>query len=122
MKARGTKSLSRREGQLMEILWDTGGATAGQVRRRLDDDSAESTIRTLLGILVKKGYARRVGRSHPYRYVPAVAREKLARLALRQLLDRFFDGSSRALILQMLDSGELPPDELNELARRFRRR
>ena len=106
----------------MEILWNTDGATAGQVRGRLDDDSAESTVRTLLGILVKKGYARRVGRSHPYRSVPAVPREKLAQPALRQLLDRFFGGSTQALVLRMLDSGELTPDDLKQLARRFRHR
>ena len=78
MPKRRPKSLSRREAQLMEILWDTDGATAGQVRGHVDDDSAESTVRTLLGSLVKKGYARRVGRSHPYRYLPAVPRERLA--------------------------------------------
>ncbi len=121
MKARRARSLSRREAQLMEILWDTGGTTATEVRQRLADDSAESTIRTLLTILVRKGYVRRTRRSHPYRYVPKIPRDELAKPALRQLLDRFFGGSAPALVIRMLDSGELTPEDLNTLARRFRR-
>lgn len=122
MKSRRQVALSRREAQLMQILWEREGATAPEVREQLGDGSAESTIRTHLTTLVRKGFARRSGQAHSYRYVPKVPREKLARPALDQLLDRFFSGSGRALVLQMLDSGALCPEELEELARRFRRR
>ena len=122
MKSRRPAALSRRESQLMEVLWDAGGATAGEVRKRLDDGSAESTVRTLLKILVDKGLVRRSGRSHAYRYSAAVRRDRLARPALALLIERFFGGSGRALVVRMLETADLSPDELERIAREFRRR
>ena len=101
----------------MAVLWDLGRATADEVRRALPGGPHDSTVRTLLRVLVRKGYVAREaeGRAHVYR--PAVERSRAQRSALREVLGRFFGGSAEDLVLRLIEDEQLTPAQLDALRR-----
>ncbi len=110
-------ALSRRERQIMDILYRRGRATASEVMRELPGDPAYSTVRTQLRTLEEKGHVRHVEEGLRYVYVPAVPRHAARRSALRHLIDTFFDGSTEKVVVALLgESGRLSADELNRIA------
>jgi predicted transcriptional regulator len=110
--------LSRRERQIMDILYRRGRATAAEVREALPDPPGYSAVRALLRILEDKGHARHEEVGPKYVYRPAVARDKATRSALRHLVDTFFNGSPEKAVAALLDASaaELSPAELERLA------
>lgn len=102
--------------RLMRILWDAGPSTAPELQRELDPELAQSTIRTLLGILVKKGLARRWREGRPFVYEAVVGRQKSERRAVIDLVDRFF-GTPGDLVLNVVRTEDLEPSVLAELKR-----
>jgi BlaI family penicillinase repressor len=119
-------SLTGRETQLMEAIWQIGEATAEQVRESLPEPLHDSTVRTLLRVLESKGYLRHEVRGKAYVYSAKVGRAKAQGRALRDVLARFFGGSAEDLVLRLLEEDHLTPEQLNELrqtdSRRARRR
>jgi BlaI family penicillinase repressor len=113
-------SLTPRESQIMECLWQAATATADQIREQLADGPHDSSVRTLLRILEDKGYVRHsiVGRT--YVYAPVVARASVQSQAASSLLKRLFRGSAANLVLRLLEDDEISPDELNRLAEQVR--
>lgn len=85
--------LSRRERQIMDVVYRLGRASADQVRRQLPDPPSYSAVRALLTILERKGRLKHVVHGPRYVYLPTQSRPTMGRAALRQLLDTFFDGS-----------------------------
>jgi predicted transcriptional regulator len=114
--------LTERESQIMAILWQAKEATADDVRRQLGDDSHDSTVRTLLRVLVRKRYARASRRQRPTVYQPAVARAQVQQQAARGFLQRFFSGSAESLVLRLLEDEELTPQQLEQLKKSHARR
>ena len=116
------ESLSRRERQIMDVLYRVGGASAGEVCAQLPDPPSETAMRTLLRILEQKGHARheRVGTRHVYQ--PVRGREAAQRSALRHLLGTFFGGSTRHAVAALLDASEreLSDEERRELVAMIR--
>ena len=110
--------LTDREAQIMEILWTLGQATAEEVRSRLPDEPHDSTVRTLLRVLKDKGYVRIHGRQ-PASYLPIVARQEAQHKATRRLVERFFGGSTDALVLRLLEDEHLTPEQLEQLKKQF---
>ena len=102
--------------RLMNALWRRGPCTVLDIQEALEEPLADSTIRTLLGVLESKGYVRRKreGRAHIYR--AAIARGQARETVVRQVVKRFFR-SPADLVLNLLDADELNPREL-ELIRR----
>jgi predicted transcriptional regulator len=98
----------------MEVLWSQGAATAEIVCAQLPDKPHDSTVRTILRILVGKGYVKIVGRQ-PAVYRPRVSREEVQSKAARSLLARFFAGSADDLVLRLLEDDELTPQQLDQL-------
>src|SRR5205814_6816804 len=86
--------LTRRERQIMDILFRRGRATASEVMGDLSGDPSYSTVRTQLRVLEEKGHARHEEEGLRYVYIPAAARHTAPRSALKHLLDTFFDGST----------------------------
>jgi BlaI family penicillinase repressor len=118
MSQESMNHLSRRERQIMEILFVAGEATAATVQDSLPDPPSYSSVRTLLAILEKKGHVqhRKVGRS--YIYVPTVSRSKARRTALKSMVRTFFDGSVEdvvAALISMKDS-QISAEEYERLA------
>src|SRR6266850_4850120 len=94
MKASLHTVLSRRERQIMDILFRRGRATAAEVMADLPGNSSYSTVRTQLRVLEEKGHVRHEEEGLRYVYVPAMARQAARKSALRHVIDTFFDGSA----------------------------
>jgi BlaI family transcriptional regulator, penicillinase repressor len=109
--------LTRRERQIMDILFAAGSATGQEVQARLPDSPSYSTVRTLLRILEDKGYVKHREEGLRYLYVPAVAIETARKSALQRVLRTFFDGSAQQAVAALLDpkSFSLSREELDEL-------
>jgi predicted transcriptional regulator len=119
MKTPNLPDLSRRERQILDILYQRGQATAAEVQIVLPDPPSYSAVRALLRILEDKGHVRHQQDGPRYVYLPTVARDNAKRSALRHMLKTFFDGSPEQAISALLDdaSTKLSPAELDRLAR-----
>jgi predicted transcriptional regulator len=119
---RGARSahsaLTRRERQIMDILYRRGRATASEVMEELSGDPSYSTVRTQLRVLESKGHVRHEEEGLRYVYVPAVPRHAARKSALRHLVDTFFDGSAEKVVGALLggDAARLSPEELERIA------
>jgi predicted transcriptional regulator len=111
-------ALSRRERQIMDILYRHGRATANEVMGDLSGEPSDSTVRTQLRILEAKGHVRHEEEGLRYVYLPAVPRHTARRSALRHLVDTFFDGSAEKVVGALLggESSRLSDDELDRIA------
>lgn len=111
--------LSRRERQIVDILYSHGRATAAEVQAALPDPPSYSAVRAMLRILEQKGHVRHEQEGPRYVYVPTVARERAKRSALRHIVQTFFDGSAEQAISALLDASDsrLSDRELDRLAR-----
>jgi predicted transcriptional regulator len=109
-------SFTDRELDVMSVLWDAGSATVAQVRDRLSDDLAYTTVLTVLRTLEQKGYVGHTGEGRAHRYHPLVKRAAAGRSALRRLLDKVFDGSAELLLTQLVsEKKNLSDEELRRL-------
>ncbi len=106
-----------RELDVMSVLWDVTSATVAEVRERLTDDLAYTTVLTVLRTLEKKGYVGHTGEGRAHRYHPLVRRAAAGRTALRRLLKKVFDGSPELLMTQLVSDTNLTDGELRRLRR-----
>jgi predicted transcriptional regulator len=95
--------LSRRERQILDVLYRAGRATAAEVQQAIPSAPSYSAVRTLLRILEDKGHVRHEQDGARYVYLPTVARARAQRSALRHLLNTFFEGSATQAIAALLD-------------------
>jgi predicted transcriptional regulator len=109
------QTLTPRESQIMAVLWKRGEAMADEIRRELPDEPHDSTVRTLLRVLERKGYVKHVKRGKAFVYRPAVRQAKAQRQAILRLVKQFFGGSPEALVLRLLEDEQLTPEQLEEL-------
>lgn len=111
--------LSRRERQIMEVIWAAGQATATEVQERLPDPPSNSAVRALLKILETKGHLRHVSDGNRYVFLPTVAPDRARRSAMRSLLHTFFEGSPEKAVVALLDVSrpELSDAELERISR-----
>jgi predicted transcriptional regulator len=112
------ETLSRRERQIMDIVYRRGQATAAQILAEMSDPPSYSAIRALLRILVDKKHLQHREDGRRYVYSPTVPRQKARARALARVVDTFFDGSalSAASALLGLSQRKLTKDELDELS------
>jgi predicted transcriptional regulator len=111
-----TDPLSRRERQIMDILYSRGPSTAAEVLAALPDPPSYSAVRALLRILEDKGHARHEQQGTRYVYLPRVPRKRARRSALSNLVKTFFDGSAAQAAAALVDSGSLSNDDLSRLS------
>ncbi|HEY6362408.1 MAG TPA: BlaI/MecI/CopY family transcriptional regulator [Vicinamibacterales bacterium] len=109
-------TLSRRERQIMDVLYRLRRATAAEVQAGMPDAPSYSAVRTLLRILEAKGHVRHEPDGPRYVYIPTVARDKARRSALRHVVNTFFEGSASQVMAALF---ELSPRDLgdDEIAR-----
>jgi predicted transcriptional regulator len=119
MKKPQLPDCSRRERQILDVLYQAGRATAAEVQARLPDPPSYSAVRALLRILEDKGHVRHEQDGPRYVYLPTVARDSAKRSALRHLVQTFFEGSAEQTIAALLDgsASRLSEAELDRLAR-----
>jgi predicted transcriptional regulator len=110
--------LSRRERQIMEILFQRGKASASEVREAMEDAPSYSAVRAMLRVLEEKGHLKHQAEGLKYVYVPVVTREKAKRSAVKHLLDTFFSDSPEQVVAALLDvsSKRLTREELDRMA------
>lgn len=110
--------LSRRERQIIDILYERGKASAAEVRQAMPDAPGYSAVRALLRVLEQKGHVRHEEQGLRYVYLPVVARNKASRSAVKQLMDTFFAGSPEQIVAALLDvsSARLTREELDRMA------
>ena len=119
MNSNDHRDLSRRERQILDILYQRGQATAAEVQAALPEPPSYSAVRALLRILEDKGHVRHEQDGPRYVYLPTVARDNAQRSAMRHMLQTFFDGSAEQAISALLgdSSAKLSSAELDRLAR-----
>ena len=112
-----TDPLSRRERQLMDIIYRLGEATAANVREEIPDPPSYSTVRTQLGTLAKKGHLQVHQDGPRYVYRPTVAPTVARRSALQRVVDAFFGGrpSAAAVALLEMEASQLGDDDMARL-------
>ncbi len=111
-------NFSRRERQIMDIIYRQGQSTAADVLKALPDPPGYSAVRAMLRLLEEKGYLRHEQQGPRYLFLPTLAREKARRSALAQVVQTFFDGSTEKAVSALLDysSSKLSNEELERLA------
>ena len=116
-----TAQLSRRERQIMEIVYELGKASAADVRERMPDPPSYSAVRAMLRILEDKGHIQHEQDGPRYVFLPTVPREQASENALRRLLRTFFDGSPEGAMAALLDleGDHLDDEALRRIARRI---
>jgi len=112
------RDLSRRERQIMDILYRRGRVTAAEVHEALPDRPSYSAVRAMLRVLEEKGHVRHEEQGPRYVFLPTLAREKATRSAVRHLLETFFNGSAEQAVAALLDASasELGAAELERMA------
>ena len=109
---------SRRERQIMDVLYRVGRATAAEVLAGLPDPPSYSAVRALLRILEDKGLVRHSVDRNRYVYEPATPRDRASKTAVRRVLDVFFGGSAPDALATMMDvsAAKLSKDDLERMA------
>jgi predicted transcriptional regulator len=111
-------SLSRRERQIMEVLYRDRQATASDVLQALPDPPGYSAVRAMLRILEEKGHVRHVADGNRYVYLPTLARGRAGRPAMATVLETFFEGSTEKAVAALLDlsRNDLTDSDLDRLS------
>lgn len=116
MTAKPESHLSRRERQIMDIIYPRGQASVAEVHQAMPDPPSYSAVRALMRILEDKGHLKHKAEGNKYIYLPTRSRKQASRSAARRLLQTFFDGSTEQALAAMLEVSPSSPTQ-EELAR-----
>ena len=111
------RSLSRREREMMDIIFRAGRATAGEVMEAMTNRPSYSAVRATLRVLEQKGLLRHEDDGTRYVYRPTVNRDKARQSALDHVMTTFFDGSVASVVSTLIQNEDLSAEELDSLAR-----
>jgi BlaI family transcriptional regulator, penicillinase repressor len=105
--------------EIMQVLWETGPCTVGEVQPKLKAQLAYTTVQTMLNVLLRKNKVKRAQEGRAFRYRPTVSRERANGSALHDMVKRMFGGSSEALLMAMVDARQISAEELERVAKRL---
>lgn len=114
--------LADREAEFMQVLWGHGPSTVSEVRERLKDPLAYTTVLTILRKLEAKGYVGHEEEGRAHRYLPLVKRDAARRSALRDLARRLFEGSTEALLTHLVSAEPMTEEQLRRIRKMLRER
>lgn len=114
--------LTDREAQVMEVLWSRGPSTVSEVRERLRDELAYTTVLTILRTLEAKDYVDYDPDGKAHRYLPLVARKNAQRSALRALAEKLFEGSTEILLTHMVADEHLSEEQVRRIQKLLEQR
>jgi len=119
LRERALIHLSRRERQIMDVVYARSRATATDVLEGMPDPPSYSAVRAMLRVLESKGHLRHVLEGKSYVWVPTLGRGRASRSALQNMLTTFFDGSAEKAVAALLEISrtEMTDDELQRLSR-----
>ena len=115
MKKNTDINLSRRERQIMDVLYRRGKATAAEVRQEMPEAPGYSAVRAMLRVLEEKGHVRHEEEALRYVFIPTRSRTQATRSAVAHLVETFFEGSTERAVAALID-GKLSEQELDRLA------
>src|SRR5450755_2661346 len=118
MRKDGHRKLSRRERQIMDILYQRGRASGAEIHQALPDAPTYSAVRAKLRVLEEKGHVRHEEEALRYVYLPTVARDTARRSALRHMVSTFFEGSVEDAMAARLElsAARLKDEDLDRIA------
>jgi predicted transcriptional regulator len=108
-------SLTKRELDVMSVVWEMESATVGEVRGRLADDLAYSTVLTIFRTLESKGFVRHEQEGKAFRYYPLIQADDAGDSALGRLLNKVYQGSRELLVTRLVSDENVSPDELRNI-------
>jgi predicted transcriptional regulator len=108
-------SFTPREMDVMSVLWSLGSATVAEVKDRISDPLAYTTVLSVLQTLEEKGYVRHEGEGRAYRYFPLVDWRTAGGSELKRLLRKVFKGSPELLLVQLVQEESLSPEQLRRI-------
>jgi predicted transcriptional regulator len=108
-------TLSNREAEIMAVLWEQGSSTVAEVRQKLKDDLAYTTVLTILRNLEAKGYVGHETEGRAHRYVPRIKQQAARKSAIRHLAGKLFQGSSDLLLTQLVSDRKLSEDQVRRI-------
>jgi len=113
--------LTALELRIMQVIWNRGASTVGEVQAELHPPLAYTTVQTMLNILARKGKLSRRLDGRAYVYAARVSQARALGQGVRDLIDRMFGGSSEALVMSLLHNRQIDPGKLAELTEQFGR-
>lgn len=113
--------------QILKVLWRESPRTVAQVREALaavpaSRELTHSSVITIMNIMVRKGYLKRKKHGRAYEYEPLITEKNVSRGMLGDLVNRVFEGSATAVMLEILETSDVDPDELKEIRRLINRK
>ncbi|NMC42974.1 MAG: BlaI/MecI/CopY family transcriptional regulator [candidate division Zixibacteria bacterium] len=110
--------MTRRERQIMDVIYKLGEATAAEVREHLAEPPSYSTVRKLLSILEEKGAVKHIERDRRYVFLPARSKRVARRTALKHLVETFFENSTEGVVAALMDmsASRMSEEEFKRLA------
>ncbi|QEG00950.1 Penicillinase repressor [Stieleria maiorica] len=112
--------------EILKVLWDESPLPVRDVRARLESDAgrtlAHSSVITMLNIMHRKGFLKRQKDGKAFLFSPKVEKERISGGMVSDLLSRLFEGSPTAMVLNLLETGEIDRDELDEIRRMVNRK
>jgi BlaI family penicillinase repressor len=118
-RARPAGVLTPLELQIMQVLWEAGPSTVSDVQAKLGSDLAYTTVQTMLGVLLRKKKVRRTQVGRAFAYQPAISRERAMGSALNDLVSRMFGGSGEALLMALIDTRQITPEQIARASKLF---
>jgi predicted transcriptional regulator len=107
--------LTRRELDLMSVLWDRGSATVAEILDRLPDKITYSTVMTVLRTLEAKGHVRHEQEGRAFRFYPLTEPDEAGDTALRRILSKVYHGSREMLVNRLVSDEEISADEIRRI-------
>ena len=107
--------LTRRELDLMSVLWHRGSGTVTEVLSEMDDDISYSTVNTLMRLMETKGLVRHEQEGKAFRFIPLVEANDVGESALGRILDKVFHGSRELLIHRLVDREDVSAEEIRRI-------
>jgi len=111
-RGRASGVLTPLELQIMQVLWDAGPSPVAAVQEKLGSDLAYTTVQTMLNVLLRKKKVRRTQVGRAFAYEAAVSREGAVGAALKDLVSRMFGGSGEALLMALIDTRQVTPEQI----------
>ncbi len=108
-------TLSNREADIMAVLWELGPSTVAEVRARLKDDLAYTTVLTILRVLESKGYVAHAAEGRAHRFSATIRQSSARRSALRQLTGKLFQSSTDLLLTHLVSDHKLTDDQVRRI-------
>ena len=115
-------ALTDREADLMQILWENGASTAAEVRERLSDDLAYTTVLTVLRTLEAKGYVDHAEEGRAHRYRARIAQHAARSNAVKHLMRKLFRGSPELLLTQLMSDHKLDARQVQRVQQHLKKK